>query len=89
MAMTTPARAVTVEVDVFDVDARACAGTPERLVELIGARLEALIATRGLPERTVRARDGGPIGDDARALADHVAEQVWAQLVVHPEGSHR
>jgi hypothetical protein len=83
--MTMPARAVTVEVDVFDIDARAGGGEPERLAELVGARLEALIATRGLPVRTVRPRDGGPVGDDAEALADHVAEQVWGRLVVDTE----
>jgi hypothetical protein len=35
------------------------------------------------------ARDGGPVGADAEALADHVAEQVWSQLVVDPEGRRR
>jgi hypothetical protein len=83
--MTAQARAVTVEVDVLEIDARVAGAEPDRLAALIGARLEVLIATRGLPASAVRPRDGDPTGDDAEALADRVAERVWGQLVIPSE----
>jgi hypothetical protein len=80
--MTAAPRAVTVEVDVLEVDARVAGAEPDRFAALIGARLEALIATRGLPASAVRPRDAEPIGDDAEVLADRVAERVWGHLAI-------
>ena len=86
--MSLPQRALStklggpleIEVETLELDGVELEGDREAFAELVGGALARLVAQRRLP-RALHATDAGegPRGDEA--LAGHVAEVVWQQLV--------